>query len=117
MMTPLPAPAIDAGVTTTIDEIRDHYDTLSPFYRRFWGEHIHHGYWRGDESAVEAQENLIRELASRAEVSEGDRVLDVGCGLGGSSLLLAREYGVLVKGISLSEKQVSAAREEARRRG
>lgn len=117
MMTTLPAPAIDAGVTTTIDEIRDHYDTLSPFYRRFWGEHIHHGYWRGDESAVEAQENLIRELASRAEVSEGDRVLDVGCGLGGSSLLLAREYGVMVKGISLSEKQVSAAREEARRRG
>ena len=107
----------DPIATATIEEIREHYDTLSPFYRRFWGEHIHHGFWRANESAAEAQENLIVELARRAHIAEGDRVLDVGCGLGGSSLFLAREYGAMVKGISLSPKQVSAARDQARRRG
>ncbi len=104
-------------MTPTIDDIREHYDSLSPFYRTFWGEHIHHGFWHGDESSAEAQENLIRELADRARISEGDRVLDVGCGLGGSSMFLAREYGAMVRGISLSPKQVSEARDHARRRG
>ena len=75
---------------------------LSPFYQTFWGEHIHHGFWRGNESAAEAQENLINELAGRARVAEGDRVLDVGCGLGGSSMYLARQYEAVVKGISIS---------------
>ena len=107
----------NAAAATTVDEIREHYDSLSPFYRTLWGEHIHHGFWRGNESAAEAQENLIKELAARARIEEGDRILDVGCGLGGSSMFLAREYGAMVKGISLSEKQVSAARDQARRRG
>lgn len=108
---------LSPAAAAAIDDIREHYDSLSPFYRTLWGEHIHHGFWHGNESAAEAQENLIRELAGRARIQEGDRVLDVGCGLGGSSMFLAREYGAMVKGISLSEKQVSAARDQARRRG
>jgi len=110
--------AFDSAPTTapTLDDIRDHYDSLSPLYRTFWGEHIHHGYWRADESPAQAQENLIRELAARAGVKARDRVLDIGCGLGGSSLFLAREYGAIVKGISISPEQVAAARVEAHRR-
>lgn len=100
-----------------VDDIREHYDQLSPLYRTFWGEHIHHGYWHGDESAAEAQINLTRELARRARIAEGDRVLDVGCGLGGSALLLAKDYGCRVEGISISPKQIASAAHEADRRG
>ena len=107
----------DEATSTAINDIREHYDALAPLYRTFWGEHIHHGFWLGDETPAQAQENLIKELATRARVAEGDRVLDVGCGLGGSSMFLAREYGAMVKGISLSPNQVAAARDQARRRG
>lgn len=100
-----------------VDDIREHYDQLSPLYRTFWGEHIHHGFWHGRESVAEAQVNLTRELARRAQLAHGDRMLDVGCGLGGSSLLLAKEYGCRVEGISISPKQVATATQEAARRG
>ncbi|MEO7413739.1 MAG: methyltransferase domain-containing protein, partial [Opitutaceae bacterium] len=87
-------------------------------YRTFWGEHIHHGFWReGSETPVEAQVNLTRELAGRAALARGDQVLDIGCGLGGSALLLAEDFGCFVKGISISPKQITAAKEEAGRRG
>ena len=111
-----PAPDSSSADAALVDDIRDHYDSLSPLYRRFWGEHIHHGFWRADESPAEAQENLVRELARRADIKLGERVLDVGCGLGGSSLFLAREYGATVKGISISPKQIAAARKEAHHR-
>ncbi|MEO6568038.1 MAG: class I SAM-dependent methyltransferase [Opitutaceae bacterium] len=101
-----------------VADIRDHYDQLSSLYRTLWGEHIHHGFWReGGETAAAAQVNLTHELARRATVTDGDHVLDIGCGLGGSSLLLAEEFGCSVEGISISPKQVLAAQQEAAHRG
>ncbi len=45
--------------------IRSHYDLATPFYRLFWGRHIHHGLWEGSESPAEAQlkltDTVIRE--------------------------------------------------------
>ncbi len=100
------------------EAVRDHYDRLSPFYRRFWGEHIHHGFWeQGDEPfpVREAQERLIERLATFARVPRGARVLDVGCGLGGSSLWLARHRNCSVLGITLSPVQAALATEQARK--
>jgi tocopherol O-methyltransferase len=99
------------------EAIRTHYDQLSFFYRLFWGDHIHHGWWEGDEPPAAAQENLIAELARRARIARGARVLDVGCGLGGSSLWLARNRDCSVLGITLSRVQASAAAERARQEG
>src|SRR4029079_8474242 len=100
-----------------VDAIREHYDTLSPLYRTFWGEHIHHGFWRGNETAEEAQENLTRALSRGAGISSGEVVLDIGCGLGGSALMLACDHGCRVHGISISPNQVKAARRQAMLRG
>src|SRR3954468_9588627 len=107
---------LDPEYPLGVADIRDHYDQLSPLYRRFWGEHIHHGFWRDRETAAEAQANLTRELAARAKITEGEHVLDVGCGLGGSAFLLADEYACRVEGISISPKQVAAATQESGRR-
>jgi tocopherol O-methyltransferase len=100
------------------DRIAQHYGELSPFYRDVWGVHIHHGYWKnGAESKEEAQEQLIRELIARAEIKNGCRVLDVGCGMGGSAIFLSEILDAHVTGITISPVQVELGNELARQRG
>ncbi|HYH86777.1 MAG TPA: methyltransferase domain-containing protein [Pyrinomonadaceae bacterium] len=98
----------------SVDSVRDHYDRLSAFYRALWGEHIHHGYWEDGETPFAAQVKLVERLAARARVPPNASVLDVGCGLGGSSLWLARNLGCSVLGLSISPVQVALATERAR---
>ena len=91
------------GITSRA--IRRHYDLATPFYRLLWGPHIHHGLWDGEESPKQAQRNLTEQLAAKAGVESGDSVLDVGCGMGGSSIYLARRFGCQVHGLTLSSVQ------------
>jgi len=89
-----------------------HYDELSTYYRDLWGEHIHHGYYaRGNESRQEATEALIDLLVEPLGIEAGATVLDVGCGVGGTSRYLARQRGCRVVGITLSSVQALMARD------
>jgi tocopherol O-methyltransferase len=103
--------------SVNINAIRSHYDRLSLFYWFLWGEHIHHGFWRNGESPDEAQVHLIEELADRARIERGAKVLDVGCGLGGSSFWLARKLDCSVLGITISPVQKRLAEKRARSLG
>ena len=83
-----------------------HYDQLDEFYRSIWGEHVHHGVWRsGDETPAEATEALVEMVAERAGVQPGHAVCDVGCGYGGTSRALARDYGAAVTALTVSPRQ------------
>jgi tocopherol O-methyltransferase len=94
--------------------IIEYYDLASPYYHSMWGDHIHHGYWiRGDESKETAQIQLIEHLAQLANLKTGSRILDIGCGFGGSSLYLAKKYGASTTGITISPVQVQMAKEAA----
>lgn len=96
--------------------IIEHYDTVSPYYRSLWGEHLHHGYWiRGNESKEQAQLQLIEHLARLARVKPGADILDIGCGFGAGSLYLARKYDASVTGITNSSVQVEMANTAAAR--
>lgn len=91
-----------------------HYDAVSPYYHALWGEHLHHGYWiKGDESKETAQLQLIEHLARLAGVKSGSRILDIGCGFGGSSLLLAKNFCASTIGITISPVQVEMANRAA----
>lgn len=90
--------------------IREHYDAVSPYYQSLWGEHIHHGYWMsGDESKEQAQLQLIERLARVAGIPMGCAILDVGCGIGGTAIYLAKKLGAKVTGITISPVQVEMA--------
>jgi len=95
-------------------KVKDQYDRASPYFRDLWGEHIHHGYWiNGDETKEKAQLQLIEHLAKAAGLKTGAKLVDVGCGLGGSSIYLAKHYKVAATGITISPVQVEMARKAA----
>ena len=100
-----------------VDRVRKHYDRLSFLYRMFWGEHLHHGYWNGGETVVQAQIQLMEQLAQRAGIPRGAKVLDIGCGVGGSALWLADQFGCQVTGMTISPVQAGMATRKAKKRG
>lgn len=83
----------------------------------FWGEHLHHGYWDGDQTVPQAQVRLMERLAERAGVPRGARVLDIGCGLGGSAFWLADQFDCRVTGLTISPVQARMAARKAKARG
>lgn len=99
-------------------KIRDLYDRTSPYYQSLWGAHIHHGYWiSGEETKETAQNQLIEHVARAAGFGPGCKILDVGCGFGGSSIYLAKKYGAEATGITISPIQVEMARKAAATEG
>src|SRR5262249_52774457 len=95
--------------SVTRRSIRSHYELSTVFYRLLWGRHIHHGLWTADEPPAVAQRQLIEELAHAAGIRSGESLLDVGCGMGGSAIHLARQMQCSVTGITLSSVQRSWA--------
>ena len=52
---------------------------------------------------------MIDEVLKFAEVTSATRVVDVGCGIGGSSRHIAKKFGASAQGITLSPFQVQRA--------
>lgn len=95
-------------------DIARYYDLSESQYRFFWdldkSLSLHYGYW--DDSTKnfhQALLNINKVLSQKAAININDTVLDAGCGIGGSSIWLAKNIGCTVTGISLSEKQVKKA--------
>jgi tocopherol O-methyltransferase len=94
--------------------IAEHYDVVSPYYQALWGKHIHHGYWiTGEESKDVAQIQLIEHLAELADIKYGADILDIGCGMGATSLYLAEKYHASAVGITVSQVQIEMANKSA----
>ncbi|PSB03789.1 methyltransferase domain-containing protein [Merismopedia glauca] len=107
-------------MTTNLNQqIQQFYDASSRLWEQIWGEHMHHGFYGRDgrekKDRRQAQVDLIVQFLNWGEVDAiADRatILDVGCGIGGSSLYLAQQFNAQVTGITLSP--VQAARATAR---
>lgn len=79
---------------------------------------LHYGYWDEDvRNHAQSLTRLNEILAERAHIRPGDRVLDAGCGWGGSSIWLARERGARCTGVTLERHQARIATMMARKRG
>lgn len=109
---------------TLYQQIQQFYDASSGLWEDIWGEHMHHGYYGADGTKKierrQAQIDLIEEVLRWSGMDyKGDckNILDVGCGIGGSSLYLAGKFCANVSGITLSPVQAQRARERAREFG
>jgi len=96
------------------DAIVAYYDETWLDYRFFWLNErtlsVHFGYSDKTTSGhADSLLNMNRILADRAGIRPGERVLDAGCGVGGSSFWLAQERGAEVVGITPVSRQVAQA--------
>ncbi|GLT25871.1 hypothetical protein SLA2020_009730 [Shorea laevis] len=104
---------------TLQEGIAELYNESSGIWEEIWGDHMHHGFYDPDSpvslSASDhraAQIRMIDQALSFAGISEdlvNKRVVDVGCGIGGSSRYLATKYGAQCEGITLSPVQAERA--------
>lgn len=101
------------------DSVANSYDdwTNDGILEFYWGEHIHLGYYGSPphkKDFLKAKEDFVHEMVRWGELDrlpKGTTVLDVGCGIGGSSRILARDYSFNVTGITISPQQVKRAQE------
>jgi cyclopropane-fatty-acyl-phospholipid synthase len=94
--------------------VRYHYDVGNEFFKLFLDESMTYScaiFSRGAETLAEAQRTKLELVAGKLALKPGMRVLDVGCGWGSFAIHAAREHGVEVLGITLSERQAELARE------
>ncbi len=98
-----------------------HYDDCYRDYLVAWCNRdnlaLHYGYW--DDAAPYNQHRALlnknRILYEQAGIKSGDKVLDAGCGIGGSSIWMAKQHGNKVTGITISAKQAGYAKQHAGR--
>lgn len=87
------------------EEVAAYYEANAAHYRACWGEHQHHGYFEGEagrDGIAEATERLIDRAAAWLRLRSGERVVDIGCGEGGTARRLARRHGVDVDGFTIA---------------
>ena len=100
--------------------VAHHYDLSGTLYDFFLdADHQYSCAYFTDGMATleQAQTAKKRHIAAKLLLAPGQRVLDIGCGWGGLAIELARDYGVDVTGITLSEKKLHAARRRAGQAG
>ena len=79
---------------------------------------IHYGFWDEKTRCIsEAIKNTNSFVAKHLDLNENDRILDAGCGIGGTSFYLASNYGAEIIGITLSGRQIKVAAKKALRLG
>jgi len=100
--------------------VEHHYDLSPELYKLFLDEDQQYScafFKREDDSLEQAQVNKKQHIAKKLLLEPGMSVLDIGCGWGGLSLTLAKDYDVNVLGITLSEEQKLIAEARAIREG
>jgi cyclopropane-fatty-acyl-phospholipid synthase len=84
-----------------------HYDLGNDIFSSMLDKRLIYscGYWRDAATLDEAQEAKLDLVCRKLELRPGMRVLDIGCGWGGTPKFVAERYNVGVLGITVSEEQ------------
>ncbi|MFI1167120.1 class I SAM-dependent methyltransferase [Streptomyces sp. NPDC020801] len=95
--------------------ISHHYDVGNDFYELVLGPSMVYScaYWPAPEPGAtleQAQRDKLELISRKLALRPGQRLLDVGCGWGSMAIHAAREHGVGVVGVTLSQEQAAYAR-------
>jgi cyclopropane-fatty-acyl-phospholipid synthase len=108
------------SLTGSRKNIAHHYDLSADFFKLFLDNDMQYScaYFTDPDNDIDtAQLDKKRRIAQKLMLKEGMRVLDIGCGFGGMAIFLAKNYGVEVTGITLSQEQYRVAVERAEDEG
>lgn len=98
-----------------------HYEVPTPFFQMVLGKHLKYssGYWREGVTSIDQSEADMLELTcERAELKDGQQVLECGCGWGSLSLFMAAKFpNSNITAVSNSRTQKVFIDEQARQRG
>ncbi|GGS30537.1 cyclopropane-fatty-acyl-phospholipid synthase family protein [Streptomyces griseoviridis] len=103
--------------------ISHHYDVGNDFYELVLGPSMVYScaYWPAPESEggtlETAQRDKLELVCRKLDLKPGMRLLDVGCGWGSMAIHAAREHGVTVVGVTLSQEQAAYARKRIAEEG
>lgn len=80
---------------------------------------MHHGYYIPEDRTdhQQAQIDLIDEVLKWADCENATAMVDVGCGIGGSSRHISKKFGCTAQGITLSPYQANRGNELAKEQG
>ena len=93
-----------------------HYDIGNNLYACMLDERMIYscGYWEAAGSLDEAQEAKLDLVCRKLDLQPGMRVLDIGCGWGGTARFAAERYRVQVVGVTVSAEQARFGKELCR---
>ena len=97
-----------------------HYDLGNEFYGMWLDDTMTYSsalFETGQESHEAAQRAKYASMVDQMGVKPGDHVLEIGCGWGGFAEYAAKERGLKVTGITISEEQIKYARERIEKAG
>jgi ubiquinone/menaquinone biosynthesis C-methylase UbiE len=102
-----------------VDQILADFDRNDDTARTIFARDMHWGYWSAPEKAdgspsdqAAAAERMTSLMCESARIADGMRVLDCGCGFGGTLAYLNEHHsGMKLVGLNIDERQLSAARE------
>jgi cyclopropane-fatty-acyl-phospholipid synthase len=102
--------------------ISHHYDVGNDFYRLVLGDSMVYScaFWRSDDPGyglADAQRDKLELICRKLALQPGMRLLDVGCGWGSLAMHAAREHGVSVVGVTVSQEQAEYARKRVAEAG
>lgn len=94
------------------DIILSRFESGDPKFLQNFHRHVHFGAWQGDESPAEAMEYLTQLMIELADPQDGQQLLDVGCGFGGTLCSLKESFpNLALTGLNIDPRQLGVARQ------
>lgn len=109
--------SVEARKAETTELVNEYYDLVTDFYEYGWGQAFHFAPRYVGETFYEGLARHEYFLALNGGWKRGDRILDIGCGVGGPARNIARLTRAVVTGINNNAYQISRAKRHDARVG